>query len=83
MIVLVLFNPGHSVFCLSQIKVITKMKRRDRLTGFLRDITPNCANLFGIHGSFHDEETSVFECVKILVLLGREESDGSAVHNGV
>lgn len=61
------------MFCLSQIKVTTKIKRHDHLAGFLTDITARCATVPVISCS-RSEETTVLKCVKTLVLLGREES---------
>lgn len=61
------------MFCLSQIKVITEIKRRDHLAGFLRDITESYATVPVISCS-HSKENTVFKCVKTLVLLGREKS---------
>lgn len=73
------------LFCLSQIKAITEMKRHDQLTGFL-DITPSYAKLPVIH-NVHNEESVCFKvCVKALVLSGREERNFNASYtmpNGV
>lgn len=41
--VIVYFCRFSVMLCLSQIKVITKIKRHDLLAGFLRDITASCA----------------------------------------
>lgn len=65
------------MFFLSQIKVITKMKRHDHLAVFLRDITASCATVPVISCSC-SEETTVFKCVKTVVLLGREGSHYNA-----